>query len=458
MTRKVNPGSFRDPSGFVFRQNAILYRQVNDCYRTEYDMLADSGLYDELVTAGLIIAHEEMPDIESESGAYKIIKPFEVPFISYPYEWCFSQLKDAALLTLEIQKRALAHEMSLKDATAFNIQFLDGRPVFIDTLSFERYQNGKPWVAYQQFCMHFLAPLALMSYCDIRLGEWLKVSVDGVPLDLANALLPFYTRFKPALAMHIHMHAKSQKQYANKRLDKGKIDTKVSKFALSALIDSLEGAIERLDWKPEGTEWADYYQDTNYSSDGLSRKREFVAEYIRDSGAKSVWDLGANDGTFSRIASTLGIETVSFDIDQACVEKNYLRVKADKEKHLLPLCQDFTNPSPGIGWANSERIPLAARGPTDLAIALALIHHLAISNNIPLPLIAQYFATFCHWLIIEFVPKEDSQVQRLLATRSDIFDRYDVESFERDFKRYFEIVKKTGIMDSNRQLYLMKKL
>lgn len=458
MTVGIDPASFRDPCGFIFRQDGVLYRQVHERYRENYDLLMGSGLYAELVASGLMVSHEEAVADESGSGGYKLLKPAEVPFISYPYEWCFSQLKDAALLTLDIQKRALAHGMSLKDASAFNVQFVDGRPVLIDTISFERYQEGTPWVAYRQFCMHFLAPLALMSYCDIRLGEWFRISVDGVPLDLAASLLPFRSRVHPSLFMHIHMHASSQQRYAGKEIEKKKLAAGVSKFALLAMVDSLEGAVKRLVWKPEGTEWADYYQDTNYSPDGLSRKKELVAEFIGLTGAKSVWDLGANDGTFSRVASSMGIETVSFDIDPACVENNYRAIKSGSERHLLALYQDLTNPSPGIGWASKERSSLAARGPCDLAMALALVHHLAISNNVPLRLIASYCASLCSWLIVEFVPKQDSQVQRLLATRADIFDRYDVDGFESEFKRHFKIVRKSAITDSSRLLYLMKRV
>jgi len=254
------------------------------------------------------------------------------------------------------------------------------------------------------------------------------------------------------------MHARSQKRYAGREIEKKKLAAGMSKFALLAMVDSLEGAVKRLVWNPQGTEWADYYQDTNYSLDGLSRKKELVAEYLKYSDAKSVWDLGANDGTFSRVASLMGIETVSFDIDPACVEKNYRAVKSGKEKHLLPLYQDLTNPSPDIGWASRERASLAARGPCGLAMALALIHHLAISNNVPLRLIASYFASLCSWLIIEFVPKEDSQVQRLLATRTDIFGRYDIDCFENEFRQHFEIVKKSTVKDSSRLLYLMKRV
>lgn len=456
MTRDVDPGSFRDPSGFVFVEDGVLYRQVNSCYREEYELLMGSGLYAELVTAGLMIPHEEVANAAAD-GAYKTLRPQHVPFISYPYEWCFSQLKDAALLTLDIQKRALAHGMTLKDASAFNVQFIAGRPVFIDTLSFERYREGEPWAAYRQFCMHFLAPLALTSYLNIRFNEWFRVSVNGVPLDLASVLLPVHSRFRPSIFMHIHLHAKSQKRYEGKMVEKNSRTRSVNKFALLAITDSLEGAVGRLAWKPEGTEWADYYQDTNYSSEGLRHKRELVAEYLAITAAKKVWDLGANDGTFSRIASSLGAGTVAFDIDPACVEKNYLSVKSGKEQHLLPLCQDLTNPSPGFGWASTERASLSARGPCDLALALALVHHLAIANNVPLSRIAYYFATLCNWLVIEFVPKEDSQVQRLLATRADIFIDYTVCCFESEFQRHFHIVQKSAILDSNRLLYLMKK-
>ena len=191
------PGSFRDPSGFLFHRDQVLYRQINPCYRETYERLIASGLYRESVASSLLIAHEEVDaDKLSRDGAYKVIQPQPVPFISYPYEWSFSQLKDAALLTLELQHRALAKDLSLKDASAYNIQFLDGRPIFIDTLSFEPDREGSPWVAYRQFCQHFLAPLALMSHVDIRLNCLLRTSIDGIPLDLANSLLPHLKKWR----------------------------------------------------------------------------------------------------------------------------------------------------------------------------------------------------------------------------------------------------------------------
>lgn len=457
MKKSIDPSSFRDPSGFVFIEDGTLYRQVNDSYRESYDLLMGSGLYETLARTNLMVPHEEISGISHSNDAYKILKPYVVPFISYPYEWCYSQLKDAALLTLDIQKKALAYDLSLKDASAFNVQFVEGKPIFIDTTSFEPYQEGEPWVAYRQFCMHFLAPLALMSFRDAHLNEWFRVSVDGVPLDLAVALLPIKSLFNLQLFMHIFLHAKSQKRYADKTVEARKTANKLNKFKMLALVDSLESAVKHLKWDPKGTEWADYYQATNYSDKGLAQKTTIVLEYITLTGTKTVWDLGSNDGTFSRIASSRGIFTVAFDIDPACVEKNYLTVKSAGEKFLLPLMQDVTNPSPGLGWANSERATLTSRGPCGTALALALIHHLAIAKNVPIPLIADYFARFCNWLIIEFVPKEDSQVQRLLSTRQDIFCKYNLEFFEADFSLHFDIIKKSPIINSCRVLYLMKK-
>ncbi|MBW2172470.1 MAG: class I SAM-dependent methyltransferase [Deltaproteobacteria bacterium] len=457
MLQERVPGSFRDPSGFLFESGGILLRQVNKKYRGDYEMLMTSGLYEELIAEGLMVWHEEVDlTLKRTDDAFKIIRPERVPFVSYPYEWCFSALKDAALITLDIQKKALAYEMSLKDASAFNVQFVGGRPVFIDTLSFEKYREGQPWVAYKQFCMHFLAPLALMSYRDVRLSGLLKVSVDGFPLDLASELLPFRTKLRFSLLSHIHMHAKSQQRFSGKTVDKSRKNIK--KFAMRAIIDSLENAVNGLRWSAAGTEWADYYLDTNYSKDGMKHKIDSVSDFLAEISPETVWDLGANDGTFSRIASGKGIQTISFDIDPVCIEQNYLYVRKNNEPNLLPLLFDAMNPTPNLGWANMERMSVTSRGPCDTLMALALIHHLAISNNVPFPDISQYFSRLCRWLIVEFVPKEDSQVQRLLSTREDIFPNYDQEHFEKMFSQDFRIVRSVKIPDSRRVLYLMRTL
>ncbi len=458
MPEKVS-GSFRDPSGFMFKHDAKMYRQVNQKYREDYDLLMTSGLYEQLTKSKTLVAHKEvdlqlapLPDI-----AYKIIQPEMVGFISYPYEWCFNQLKDAAILTLAISRRALEFGMSLKDASAYNIQFQIGRPVFIDTLSFEKYEEGLPWVAYKQFCQHFLAPLALMAKTDIRLSKLLRLHIDGIPLDLASKLLPASTKLNFGLATHIHVHAKSQQRYADKEISQDEVKARLSKSSMVALLDSLLSTVRSLNVKTIQTEWTDYYQDNNYTPASFEAKRQLVKSFIEKVEPKEVWDLGGNTGEFSRTASDMGIPTVCFDIDPGAVQQNYDLVKKNKEKFMLPLVMDLNNPSPDLGWHNSERESMQARGPVDLIMALALIHHLAISNNVPLIDVANYLADLAENLIIEFVPKSDSQVKRLLASRVDIFPEYNLEGFKKSFETRFELILEQKVPGSERTLVLFRR-
>ncbi len=449
------PGSFRDPSGFVFERDGAIYRQVNQAYRLDYDRKVESGLARTLIDEGWLVPHREVDESPSDpTSAYKVLRAERIPFISYPYEWCFGQLKAAALLTLGLQRRSLAHGMSLKDASAFNVQFLGGRPIFIDALSFEAYREGEPWVAYRQFCQHFLAPLALMSRVDPRLNQLFRPSLDGVPLDLAARLLPFRSRLDPRLLIHVHLHARAQRAYGG---EAGRVAPRsFPRRALLGLIDSLENAIGSLRWEPGGTEWADYYDATNYTKGSADQKARLVAEFLDLDRPSTVWDLGANTGRYSRLAADRGARTVAFDVDPSCVERNNRRVVDHAEPNLLPLWMDLMNPSPSLGWDHRERLSLEGRGPCDLAMALALVHHLAIGQNVPLGRIASFLRRICRTLIVEFVPKADSQVRRLLAGRADIFDGYTPEGFELAFAEHFAIERSERLVDGERTLYLMR--
>lgn len=455
----LSPASFRDPSGFMFTRDGTLFRQVNEGYRRHYEKLLASGLYQALVERGWLIEHEEVAEPAADDRlAYRVLRPRCIDFVSYPYEWAFSQLQDAALLTLDVQLLALEHDLSLKDASAYNVQFDAGKPLLIDTLSFEAYEEGRPWVAYRQFCQHFLAPLALMSRTDIRLNQLMRSYIDGVPLDLASRLLPMRTRVQLGLALHIHLHARAQRTYSSTEGAQPKRHVKVSRMGLTGMLQGLRKLVAAFSWKPAGTEWGGYYQATNYTDAAFEHKERLVAEYLGSIQPGHVWDLGANTGVFSRIASRAGASTVAFDIDPAAVESNYRLVKRDGGAQPLPLLLDLTNPSPGLGWAGTERDSLQARGPADCVMALALIHHLAISNNVPLLKVAAYLSELCENLIIEFVPKSDSQVHRLLSAREDVFDEYDQPHFEAAFSTYFGIVRAESVQGTERTLYLMKKL
>jgi SAM-dependent methyltransferase len=452
---RVHPASFRDPSGFVFEHEGRLFRHVAQRYAADYDALIGSGLYAELSEAGLLVSHRECSDQPSPAAdAYRVIEPARIPFVSHPYEWCFGQLRDAARTTLEIQQRALARGLSLKDASAYNVQLRAGKPVFIDSLSFERYLPGRPWVAYRQFCEHFLAPLALMALRDVRLGALLRVHLDGIPLDLAASLLPLRARLRPHLLIHLFLHARFQRRYAGERSQAAR---PLSPEALRNLIASLDAAIESLRWDPGQTTWSHYYDGDSYTPRGAGHKRALVAKHLDAIRAQRVVDLGANTGEMTRLATERGALALAFDADSACVERAWQRARGGREPLLLPLCLDLANPSPAQGFAHREREAWLARSRCDVLLALALVHHLAIGNNLPLTQIAELFAAIAPEAIVEFVPKSDAKVQQLLASREDIFADYDRAGFEKAFARYFELVEASAIEESERVLYRFRR-
>jgi ribosomal protein L11 methylase PrmA len=294
-----------------------------------------------------------------------------------------------------------------------------------------------------------------VSRRDVRLGRLLSVYPDGVPLDLAVALLPFTVRFRPSIFIHLVLHASAERKYADSAGPEKKAS--VSLRAHLGLLDSLESAIRSLSFVPRGPDWSDYYGSTNYTAAAFAGKGRLVKEYLDAARPSLVFDLGANTGEFSRIALKAGARTVAFDRDPAAVEKNYLASVRAKERGLLPLLMDLASPSPALGWANAERMSLWKRPRPDMVMALALIHHLAIGCNIPLPALASFFRDLGGGLIIEFVPKRDSQVMRMLSVREDVFAEYDEKGFEAAFGRHFDIVRQEKVPESERILYLMKR-
>lgn len=456
--------SYRDPSGFVYTRDGTLYRQVNRVFQERFQAFLDSGLYAELEERGLLVPHRQASlGLAATPDAVAVLEPDLVDFVSYPYEWSFGQLRDAALLTLELQERALARGFTLRDASAYNVQFVAGRPLFIDTLSFEPREEGAPWDGYRQFCEHFLVPLALMSRVDVRTGTLLRAHLEGIPLDLGSRMLPRRTWLRPGLLFHVHLHAMAQRRYADSGAPAESSRPAsprrgVSATAATGLVRSLRSAVESLDWTPAGTEWADYTEDNNYSASAAGSKREAVLDLLRGLGARTAWDLGANTGEYSRAARELVPAVVAFDLDPAAVERNYRRVRAQGESGILPLLLDLTNPSPALGWAHRERLSLEERGPADVLLALAVVHHLAIGHNLPLERVASFLARLGRNLIVEFVPKSDSQVQRLLRERADIFPDYTREGFEAAFRSFFRIERVVPVSDSERSLFLMSAL
>lgn len=458
------PGSFRDPAGRIVVIAGRIHRRIAPRGVEQYRHLMRSGLYEKLVARRLLIPHDEVnaarPDTEGV-----LLRPTQIPMISYPYEWSLAQLRDAALLTLDAQREALALGMTLADASAFNVQFYRGEPILIDTLSFEPYRGG-PWKAYRQFCQHFYAPLLLGAAADSRLVRAAGVFIDGVPLPLASRLLPRASWLRPGPLFHIHLHARAEARWSTRTPQSSApasapaasghaapLPTSSSRSAM-ALVDSLRRAIEGVRWRSHSA-WATYYADAeSYTPDAFASKVDTVARWLDVLRPASVWDLGANTGHFSKLAAERGAHVVAFDSDAASVEALYLDVQRTRVESVLPLLLDLSAPSAAVGWANEERMSLAQRGPADLMLALALIHHLAVGHNVPLPSIAEYFARLAKRLIVEFVPKSDPMVQRMLRARTDIFDAYDERAFEHAFSRVFRLEERVPL-PSGRALYLM---
>lgn len=449
---KIHSSSFRDPAGFVFQSEDRILRQVNQAGRDDYDHFMRSGLYESLVKDGLLIQHEESnSDAFDSTSAYRVIEPERIPFITYPYEWCFEQLRDAALLTLELEIRALKYGMGLKDASGYNIQFLGSRPVFIDTLSFERTGSGKPWRAYGQFCRHFLAPVALEAMTGPAMANLFRSCMDGIPLDQAVRLLPFSARFKPGLALHLFLHEKNLR----KQKDITLAHNEQAHINLRAILEHLKETVQTIRQRFDDSHWVNY-ENNDVADDYRMEKRAILSDLLERISPDSVWDLGSNTGDYSHQVSTRSRFVAAMDSDPACVQNLYLRSREKGKQNIVPLVMDLGNPSPSLGWDHQERMSLKERGPADCVLALALIHHLRIKQNIPLRMSADFFADIARYLIIEFVPLEDPKAMVMTASLDRKFEDYNVKEFERVFAAKFEILVTAEISITRRRIYLMK--
>jgi len=456
-TTNRHSSSFRDPSGFIFLEDDVLLRQVNPVYFQQYRSLTDTGFYKKLFDAGLLVTHNEV----SASKDSIVLQPECIPFFSYPYEWSFSQYKHAALHTLKLQKYCLKNGYTLKDATAFNITFHKGKPLFADSLSFDVYTEGEPWRAYKQFLMHFLAPLVLAKYYGNDMLKLLQQYIDGIPLQKAAKLLPFTARFNPVVYTNIFLTAKYDAKFSNEKPENSK-SIKLSKQSQEKILDSLYSYINGLELK-ENTEWKDYYAITNYDTQAFDYKKGLVRKWFESINAKKAVDLGGNDGTFSRVLEDIAEELLVADIDPNAVNHNYLQVLQNKESNIIPLVSDLLNPAPGIGFNNTERLPLQERirkSNYDVSLALALIHHISLTGNVPFAMSAEMFASLTPYLIIEFPDREDSWVDFLLKSKREFasyFDYYNRENFENDYAAYFEVVQKEQLPNTHRTMYLLKR-
>ncbi|GAA3639244.1 class I SAM-dependent methyltransferase [Flavivirga jejuensis] len=454
--KQSHDSSFRDPSGYVFLDKTLVKRCINPIYFKQYFALKNQGFFDKLFKTGLLIKHEEL----SANESCVVIQPEQIPFITYPYEWSFNQYKAAALLTLKLQKYCLENNFSLKDASAFNVTFYKGHAVFIDTLSFDFYEENTPWRGYKQFITHFFGPLILAHYHGTQMLKLMSNFIDGIPIKMVSSMLPFKTKINPFLYSNIHLLAK----FEDKHNEDYKGETKTSSLSLKGqlnIIESLYNNIKKLTLKEE-SEWGSYYNKTNYSDDAFKFKSNLINSWVLKLKIKTLIDIGGNDGTFVRFIDSKIEQALVCDIDNNAVDFNYTKIKTNKETHILPFVLDVLSPSPSVGFNNKERFSFLKRikeFTPDVTLALAVIHHMSLSGNITFDMSAKFFASFSKYLIIEFPKRSDSWVERLLKTKGEFkehFSFYNLESFENTYIRYFDIIEKQSIDNSERIMFLFK--
>jgi len=434
MTRKEK-SSFKDPGGHVFYEDGKVYRQINNQHKDDYNKLMDSGLYQKLTDNNLLVEHEET----EKEGGFKVIKPEKIDFISYPYEWSFSQLVEAAKLTLKIQKIALKHDMTLKDASSYNIQFKNNKPIFIDTLSLERYDKGL-WNAYEQFCEHFLGPLALMYFTDLRMVEIIKNFPEGVPMDLTSKLLPYKTILNPRTLIHLHILSKAQ----NRNFDDSKrLNKTISKSVLTRFIRHLETTVEKLNQNQiTGAERSEKL-DTN-----LENK---LFEYISKPESERVALMSAKFKDLEIFEGLEHVDTIFFADKPEEAEKIYNKTKRDNLDNITTILQDFRRPSAGLGWANKERKGLKNRSPPNLGVSIRSVQRLVLEEGIPLQMISNELSELFDTYIVVFTPENESIYQKE-HQRNHI--KYSKHVFEKEFKKNYKIKEQEKI--NNKEIYLLE--
>lgn len=429
----------RNAAGIPFTVRGHQLRQVNRAHADHYDQLMGSGLYDRLTDTGAMVSHVERGlKFALTDDAYRVIQSKPVPVVSYPYEWSFGQWQAAALHTLNVAETALEAGMTLTNASVYSVQFLDGAPIWTDALAFSSYTEGEPWHAYPQFIRQYLAPLALMATVDVTLGRLLLLHPDGLPTALTSALLPARTRINFGLANHIHLNTRAATMKPTEQRD------------VLRLLDDLRETVSGLNWTPENSAPA---IEVN-----TAPQRRTLRDYFGMIDTNRVWDLYAGTGTYSHLAADeYGATVAAFNPTLAATEHLWQSLQGtDSVSAILPLTVDWTNPSPGTGWANRERRSIASRGAPDVLLAMDWVHRLALTENIALPAIAAALAQLAPHLIVEFAPRNDPQVIALLERGSDAHDDYTQQAFKSAFEEYYNIVRGDDMPDSPRQLYLLR--
>jgi hypothetical protein len=460
---RPEPSSFRDPASTVLHLGEQVLRGLRAEAVDDWRALASSRFFLRLMEEGKICATEQADPAtlgaERLGGGWAMILRHErIPFVSYPYEWTFSMLRDAALLHLEILGASLTEGVTTKDGSSYNVQWRGAMPVYIDVGSFERLRDGEPWAGYRQFCQTFLYPLMLQAYLGVSFGPLLRAQVDGIESGQMRALLGGRHRAKPGVLKHVHLHSAMEKRYAGATTQRTRGELRAAGFShelVLATVRALDKLTRRLQWRPESSHWESYRGTCTYSDGDRARKEAFVREVLAAAGSLDlVMDLGANDGTYSRVAAGYARYVLAVEADEATTERLYRTLRDSGQDRILPLVTDLANPSPGIGWRNRERAPLFERARPDAVLCLALLHHLAIGRNVPLAELVDWLAGLGGRVIVEFVDPEDPMARQLLGNKPEgLFPGYRRDAFEQLLAERFTVERRQELPSGTRVLY-----
>ncbi len=457
---RLEPGSFRDRTARVFYYDGKILRGLNETALKEWQALSATHFYQRFSTAGAIVPTEQrslssIPFSASDQQWAGVLEHEKLPFVSYPYEWSFEMLRDAALLQLDLVLAGLDEGIGLKDASAYNIQWKGASPVFVDVASFYKRTEGEPWVGYRQFCQMFLYPLLLQAYRDVPFQPWMRGNIDGMDAGVCLNLLSARDYLRGGVLAHVYLQAKAQKAYNSTTRDVRADLSKAGfdKRIIKANAERLRALVAGLQWKPQQSTWSDYLKCGHYEASDAAQKREFVRGVASSRQWNLAWDIGCNVGVFSRIVAERAKSVVAMDADYLAIDKLYQALKSEKVPNILPLIVNVTDPSPNLGWRNMERKRINERGNPDLVLALALIHHVVIGGNIPMAEFVQWLRDLGGDLVIEFVTRQDPMVVTLLRNKEDHYADYDEQVFERELAARFTIAKREPLGSGTRVMY-----
>ena len=443
------PSSFRDPSARVFKsKDGRIFRCMSESAISVYRELRSSGLLQQLISEESVVDNWETKDVKVPDGWSSLVESQALPFISYPYEWSFDMLKDAALLTLDITESAYNHGFTLKDASAFNIVFSGSKPVFIDISSFDAYQEGEPWIAYSQFCDHFLAPLMLMAYKHIPFHPLFRSNLEGISTTkLLTRVLGRSSLCRPGVIIHVKLRSFFDRMFENSNTEsKGKIaQIKISKKAILRNINSIRNTILKLHAR-ESSRWLSYTTDNTYNPQMEREKADFISRSVELIKARFLaWDVGSNTGEYSLILASQFRSVVAIDSDHDVINRLYNSMRGTDAKNITPIVLDFMNPSPSQGFAGTERTAFFERAKPDVAVFFAFIHHICLRNNVPLNAFIDLIAKITPHAIVEFVSEDDPMSRNILALKPTRHEGYNLQNFKNIVSNYGKILIETSL-------------